>query len=118
MKKLICALMALLLIVSLAACKPPVDDPMENPNPPTDATTEATAEATDATDPAPSDGLNNPEATGTEDPLNLMIYEGRYILDEEDPQEGQTHVVDVVSYGRFLTLEHSLYQAAACMLSG
>ena len=110
MKKLICALMALLLIVSLAACKPPVDDPMENPNPPTDATTEATAEATDATDPAPSDGLNNPEATGTEDPLNLMIYEGRYILDEEDPQEGQTHVVDVVSYGRFLTLEHSLYQ--------
>lgn len=115
MKKLICLLLALLMLLSLAACKPPVDGPdMENPNPPTDNPTNPPDDPGDdpgvPADPEYPGIIDNPEATMAEDPLNLIIYEGRYLLDPQEGIEASEHVVDVVSYGRFLTLEHSLYE--------
>lgn len=114
MKKLICLLLALLMLLSLAACKPPVDGPdMENPNPPTDNPTNPPDDPGDdpgvPADPEYPGIIDNPEATGADDPLNLIIYQGRYLLEEEEPTEDMTHVLEIYSYGRFMTLEHSLY---------
>ena len=115
MKKLIAFLLAAVMLLSLAACKPPVDGPdMENPNPPTEAPvdtpTDGPKDPAVPADPQKFETIDNPEAVMTEDPLNLMIYEGRYVMEPMEGYEQPHHVLDVVSYGCFLTLEHSLYE--------
>ena len=115
MKKLMAFLLAAVMLLSLAACKPPVDGPdMENPNPPTETPVDTPSDGPEdpgvPADPDPFETIDNPEATMTEDPLNLMIYEGRYVMEPMEGYEASHHVLDVVSYGHFLTLEHSLYE--------
>lgn len=109
MKKAFCIILSLLLLLALTACTPPVDGPdMENPDPPTDVPTKP-AEPTTPSEPEAPEVGGDPAPIVCEDPLNLLIYAGRYILEEEQPTEGMTHVLDVCTYGRFMTLEHSLY---------
>lgn len=109
MKKQICLLMALLLLLSLAACKPPVDDPTEAPEP-TETTTheeqQTTApDVTEASTLPPTGPSMSLEQTDDEWPLE--VYGGVYRLEEESGD--QMHCLEVFDLGNMLVLEHSLY---------
>lgn len=105
MKKLTCLLLAVLLVLSLAACKPPVDGPgMENTTPTTEPAATEPTEFTVPTDLEPTD----PSVEEKPD-LNLYIYEGIYQLEGEDA-EADSHILEVINHGDFLTMEHGLYQ--------
>lgn len=84
--------------------------PMCRLHPPAENPTDGPEDPGVPADPEKFETIDNPEAVMTEAPLNLMIYEGRYVMEPEEGYEQTHHVLDVVNYGRFLTLEHSLYE--------
>ncbi len=107
MKKLLCVLLSLALLLSLAGCNLGGG---KTPAAPTETPTEPTQKPTEPTSPDATQTPLGPVVYAPEDPLNLMVYEGRYFEDMEFADEGMMHVMEVRSYGGFLTMEHGYYQ--------
>lgn len=111
MKKLICLFLSLLLVLCLAACDQPAEDPVKpsaSDPAPTDPVVEAPTNAVTPTDPTEPEDTTVPTAQEVEeDDLPLEIYAGVYRLDAESSEE--MHCVEVFDLGNMLVLEHALY---------
>lgn len=120
MKKLICILLSLLLVLCLAACKPPVDGPdMEYYDPTADTPTDppatdpteepedpgVPADTEDPTEPVEPEVPVDPEVSADDWPLE--VYAGLYRL--EDASGEEMHCIEVFDLGNMLVLEHGLY---------